>query len=243
MTLWVTLEWGEKMSILVRSLICLRGSLISLVLAAAMLSAGFVATTFDTALAQGQPALLTPAQVAAIQAQVSAAINAASMQQFNIMVMDPAAIQLCNCTKPMPDQVNTMQCDNPGRLAALAQAIANVTVDLVVTYGPAAAGDITSIILATAMSANVPPSAIGIGLARAANQIAISNNSAAILIAQDLASEGTADIDNCFALGDPVLAAVVLDPTIVVGAGPGQPGAPNPPPPISPVLATNPSPS
>ncbi len=230
------------MSILVRSLICLRGSLISLVLAAAMLSVGFVATTFDTALAQGQPVLLTPAQVAAIQAQVTAAINAANMQQFNTMVMDPAAFQLCNCTRPTPDQVNTMQCDNPGRLAALAQAIANVIIDLVGTYGPATAGDIASIVLATAMNAGVPPSAIGIGFGRAATQIAVGNNAAAILIAQDLANEGTAEIDNCFALADPVLAAVVMDPT-GVGAPPAPPGPPQGPPTVTPVLATNPSPS
>ena len=226
------------MSVVGRHFVFLRARLASLALAAALLVVGFVGTTFDSA--RAQVVLLTPAQIAAIQAQVNAAINAASMQQFNIMVMDPAAVQLCNCSKPTPDQVSTMQCDNPGRLAALAQAIANVEIDLITTYGPQAAGDITSIVLATAMAANVPPSAIGIGLARAATQIAISNNAAAILIAADLANEGTADVDNCFAVGDPVLAAVVMDPT-TVGAPPAPPGPPQGPPPVTPVLAVSPS--
>jgi hypothetical protein len=124
-------------------LVCIR-KLGSLVLATLMLSVGLVATTFDRALAQAQPVLLTPAQVADIQAQVSAAITAANMQQFNTMVMDPTVVQLCNCTKPTPDQVSTMQCENPGRLAALAQAIATVTVNLIGVYGPQTAGDVTS---------------------------------------------------------------------------------------------------
>src|SRR5258705_10644481 len=141
-------------------LVCIRGKLGSLIFASAMLSAGLVATTFDRAMAQAQPVLLNPAQVADIQAQVTAAITAANMQQFNTMVMDPAVVQLCNCTKPTPDQVSTMQCDNPGRLAALTQAIATVTVNLIGVHGPAAAGDGTSIIQATATNAGVPPSAI-----------------------------------------------------------------------------------
>jgi len=220
-------------------LVCIRGKLTSLLLAILMLSVGLVATTFDRALAQAQPVFLTPAQVADIQQQVTAAITAANMQQFNNMVVDPAAFQLCNCTKPTPDQVATMQCDNPGRLAALAQAIATVTVNLIGVYGPAAAGDVTSIILATATAANVPPSAIGTGLGRAANQIAISNNAAAILIAQDLAAEGTADIDNCFALADPVLAAVVTEPPVVGAPPTAPPGPPQGPPTITPVLAVS----
>jgi len=224
-----------------QSLICIRGKLFSLILATAMLSIGFVATTFDKAMAQAQPVILTPAQVADIQAQVTAAINAANMQQFNTMVLDPAAVQLCNCTRPTPDQVTTMQCDNPGRLAALTQAIATVTVNLINIYGPQAAGDITSVILATATAAGVPPAAIGTGLGRAAAQIAISNNAAAILIAQDLAAEGTADIDNCFALADPVLAAVVSEPPVVGAPPTAPPGPPQGPPIINPVLANTPS--
>jgi len=226
------------MSVVGRHFTFLKAQLASLALAVAVLAIGFVGTTLDTA--RAQVILLTPAQIQAIQAQVTAAINTANMQQFNVMVMDPAVVQLCNCNKPTPDQVSTMQCDNPARLAALAQAIANVELDLIATYGPQAAGDITSIVLATAMAANVPPNAIGIGLARAATQIAISNNAAAILIAQDLANEGTADVDNCFAIGDPVLAAVVMDPT-TVGAPPAPPGPPQGPPPVTPVLAVSPS--
>ena len=40
-----------------QSLICIRGKLFSLVLATAMLSIGFVATTFDKAMAQAQPVI------------------------------------------------------------------------------------------------------------------------------------------------------------------------------------------
>src|SRR5262249_36503423 len=145
------------------------------------------------------------------------------------------------CTKPQPDQVSTMQCDNPGRLAALTQAIANVTVSLVGQYGPQTAGDVTSIILATAGAAGVPSAAIGTGLGRAATQIPLSNNAAAILIAQDLAAEGTADIDNCFANADPVLAAVVTEPPTVGAPPTNPPDPPQTPPPINPVLATTPS--
>ena len=231
------------MSSLANSLIFLKGRFASLGLAAALacfLGLGFVATTLDSALAQGQPVILTPVQVAAIQAQVTAAINAANMQQFNNMTVDPAALIVCNCTRPNVDQANTMQCDNPARTAALAQAITNVTLNLIGQFGPSAAGDVTSIIVATSMAAGVPPSAIGTGLGRAAQQIGVGNGPAAILIAQDLANEGTADIDNCFSLADPILAAVVTGPPTTVGVGPPRPpGPPIAPPPIAPVLAVS----
>jgi len=203
------------------------------------LGLGFAAAPLDSAFAQGQPAILTPQQVAAIQAQITAAINAANMQQFNTMVVDPAALVLCNCNRPNVDRANTMQCDNPARMAAVAQAIANVTVNLVAQFGPAAAGDITSIIVATSMGAGVPASAIGTGLGRAAQQLGTANGPAAILIAQDLANEGTADIQNCFSLADPILAAVVAGPPVTTGAPPAAPTPPQGPPAITPVLALN----
>jgi len=181
--IFVTVRWGVAMSSLANSLIFLKGRFASLGLAAALacfLGLGFVATTLDSALAQGQPVILTPVQVAAIQAQVTAAINAANMQQFNNMVVDPAALIVCNCTRPNVDQANTMQCDNPARTAALAQAITNVTLNLIGQFGPSAAGDVTSIIIATSMAAGVPPSAIGTGLGRAAQQIGVGNGPAAI---------------------------------------------------------------
>ena len=231
------------MSNLANSLIFFRGRLASLGLAGALaflLGLGFVATTFDSALAQNQPVILNPAQVAQIQAQITAAIDAANMQQFNTMVVDPAALIVCNCNRPMVDQANTMQCDNAARLGALAQAITNVTLNLIGQFGPAAAGDITSIIIATSMAQNVPPTAVGIGLGRAAQQLGTTNGPAAILIAQDLANEGTQDIDNCFSRADPILAAVVQTPTPIVGAGPPTPpGPPVGPPPIAPVLAVS----
>ena len=223
----------------------LKGRLASLALAAALvcvLGLGFVATTLDAALAQGQPAILTPAQIAQIQAQITAAINAANMQQFNNMVVDPAALIVCNCNRPTVDQASTMQCDNAARTAALAQAIQTVTLNLIGQLGPSAAGDITSIVIATAMAQGVPPSAVGIGLGRAAQALGTVNGPAAVLIAQDLANEGTADIDNCFSFADPILAAVVQTPT-TVGAGPqpNPPGPPVGPPGVNPVLALTPS--
>jgi hypothetical protein len=220
-------------------LISIQRKLLSFVVAAALLGLGFVATTFDSALAQGQAVILAPAQVAAIQAQITAAINAANMQQFNNMVVDPAALIVCNCTRPNVDRVNTMQCDNAARTAALAQAITNVTLNLIGQFGPSAAGDITSIVIATSMAQNVPASAVGIGLGRAAQQLGTTNGPAAILIAQDLANEGTADIDNCFSLADPILAAVVTGPPVTTGAPPTPPGPPTAPPPIAPVLAVS----
>src|SRR5258708_32767629 len=99
-----------------RSLNSLKSRLASLGMATSLtclLGLGFVATTLDSALAQGQPVILTPAQVATIQAQINAAITAANMQQFNTMVADPAALIVCNCTRPNVDRANTMQCDNP----------------------------------------------------------------------------------------------------------------------------------
>jgi hypothetical protein len=222
--------------------ISLKGRLASLSLATALaccVGLGFVATTFDSALAQQQVVILTPAQVAAIQAQITAAINAANMQQFNNMVVDPAALIVCNSTRPNVDRVNTMQCDNAARTAALAQAITNVTLNLIGQYGPSAAGDLTSIIVATSMAAGVTPSAIGIGLGRAAQQLGTVNGPAATLIAQDLANEGTADINNCFSLGDPILAAVVTGPPMTTGAPPAPPGPSTTPPPVSPVLAVS----
>ena len=218
----------------------LKGRLASLALAATlvcMLGLGFVATTLDSALAQGQPVILTPAQVAQIQAQITAAINAANMQQFNTMVVDPAALIVCNCNRPNVDQANTMQCDNAARTAALATAIQNVMLNLIGQFGPSSAGDITSIVVATAMAQGVPPSAVGIGLGRAAQALGTANGPAAILIAQDLANEGTADIDNCFSLADPILAAVVTGNPVTTGAPPTPPGPPVGPPPIAPVLA------
>src|SRR3954471_23318448 len=100
------------MSSLANSLNSLRGRLASLALAVALscfLGLGFAAAPLDSAFAQGQPAILTPQQVAAIQAQITAAINAANMQQFNTMVVDPAALVLCNCNRPNVDRANTMQ--------------------------------------------------------------------------------------------------------------------------------------
>ena len=99
--------------------------------------------------------------------------------------------------------------------------------------------------LASAMNAGVPASAIGAGLGKAAQQIAQGNGAAAILIAQVMANEGTADIDNCFAstVGSQQLASIALGPPNTTaaggggGAGGGAPG--NGAPGVAPVLATS----
>jgi len=230
---------------LANAMVVLRKNIASAALAAMMCCAvglGFVATTLGTAYAQPQ-ATLTPAQISTIQAQIAATINAVNMQQFNTMVVDPAVLALCNCAQNTNTANNpNAACENPAKNAALAQAIADLLVSLVGTYGSGAAGEITSIILASAMSAGVPATAIGAGLGKGAQQLAQANGAAAILVAQVMANEGTLDIDNCFAstVGSQQLASIALGPPTNTGAGGGGGGAPgNDAPGVIPVLATS----
>jgi len=210
---------------------------------------GFVATTLGTAYAaaaqgQQQGTGLSAVQIAAIQAQIKAAIDAANMKQFDAMMVDPQVQAICNCA--MQDAANNLlrMCDNPARIAALAQAIADVTVTLVKNYDPKFAGEIASIILSVAMNSGVPSTAIGVGLGKGAQQVAQSDTMAATFIAQEIANEGTVDIANCFAsaVGSQQLASIALGPPSTTGAGAGGPGAPgNGSPGVNPVLAVSPS--
>lgn len=78
------------------------------------------------------------------------------------------------------------------RDAAMASAIANITVDLIATYGAAVAEEISLLVVATANGANIAGHVIGAGLGQAATQVAASDPVAAAEIADAAGSGGVA---------------------------------------------------
>jgi hypothetical protein len=187
---------------------------------------------------------LNQQQIAAAQAQITAAINAANVAPLNTIVIDPTVQTWCNCAaSTLPNTelltVDQQACADAARLSALAKAIADVTLALVGMHGPDAASEIASIVLATAMNLNVPPTAIGAGLGAAATQLAQADQDAAILVATVLANEGTVGIANCFAanVGFQQLALIALGLPEATAAGGAIGPAGNPADDVAPVVA------
>jgi hypothetical protein len=134
------------------------------ILAISLLAAGLVAFIATPRVTYAQ-SVLAAEQVVEIQAAVQAVIDAVN------------------------EQIIATQDE---RDAAMANAIASVTVNLIATYGTTAAEEISLLVVTSASEANIAGHVIGAGLGQAATQIAESDPVTAARIAAAVGSGGVA---------------------------------------------------
>jgi hypothetical protein len=149
-----------------------RASAAATMLAISGMAVGTLALTVAPGFAQDVSITVTAAQAATIQTQLQAAIAA----------------------------VNGQGLTGAAYTQAVEAAIAQVTSNAVATYGAAAAGSVTSAVLAAPALASLPPATVGAALGAAAATVAANMGAgAAAAIGSSVANEGPTGSGTAFA--------------------------------------------